>query len=159
MSRVWASRNSSGFYTILEDEMFGKGLTNIGHHNIESKVSNIIRSYGSLWTESDAMDIPAERVHMYLYESRDHQLTNLNDIDSELRQLLTAEFLKKLPAPKLQHQFATEEGVVVDLLYIWDIEPEPLFQLKMGRNCVKLAQIIHFEPRARSKYDFHVKIN
>ena len=146
------SRNKSGFYTLLEDEMFGKGLTNIGQHNTDSKISTVIRSYGALW-----YNFENQTVRMYLYETRGNVLPKLGPLNMNLKPKLSADQLKKLPPPDIQHAFAEDDGTIRDTVLMWT-SFKPLFHVYDDVNCMKLAKVTHCFEDTKTAFDFHVLI-
>ena len=146
------NRNLSGFYTLLEDEMFGVGKTNAGPAHRMSNTTSIIRRYGSIWD-----DFKGSKVRMFLYEPLEIESgsRNLADLDKQIREILHTDAF--LPHPKLQHNFAEDSGVVRDQIIVW--ESDELFKLKPEIVCNKLIKVLHFMPRSYTSYDFHVRLN
>ena len=149
------SRNASGFYTLLEDEMFGKGLTNIGEHNTKCKKSVIIRSFGSIWYN---FETEGQTVRMYLYEFRNAKPCNLSHIDRCLKQQLTSDKVNAFLPPNIQHSFAEDDGTIRDTVKMWTNVTEPLFYLDENLECIKLAKVTHLFQGTKTAFDFHVRI-
>ena len=151
-SNHWDSRNPSGFYTLLEDEMFGKGKTNAGPAHRMSNTTKIIRRYGTLWE-----NFHGQKVRMYLYEPLENndKAHKLVELEIKIKEQLLD--LSSLSHPKLQHNFAEDNGVIRDQLILW--ANSELFSINETIKCDKVIKIVHFEPDSKTAYDFHVRIN
>lgn len=155
-SNHYDNRNLSGFYTLLEDEMFGPGKTNpilwAGPAHRMTNTTSIIRRYGSIWD-----DFLGNKVRMFLYEPIEIEsgFRQLADLDKQIHEILKSDDF--LPSPKLQHNFAEDSGVVRDQIIVW--ESEELFKLNPDIICNKLIKVIHFTPRSYTAFDFHVRLN
>ena len=142
VSNQWDSRSkSTGFYNLIEEEM-------IGNASLDR-----IRRYGTFWTTEDTM------YRIYLYEKRALQ-------DSGRSVFKIAELLKphienrleeKFILPKIQHNFAEDNGKIRDLVQIWDLENENKFHLYDDFYCVKMTKVNHFirYNDKTAKYDYH----
>ena len=155
-SNHYDNRNPSGFYTLLEDEMFGVGKTNpilwAGPAHRMTNSTSIIRRYGSIWE-----DFLGSKVRMFLYEpiEIDSEFRQLSDLDKQIAELLKSH--NSLPNPKLQHNFAEDSGIVRDQIVVW--ESDELFKLNPDIVCNKLIKVLHFSPNSYTAFDFHVRIN
>ena len=150
-SNHWDSRNTSGFYTLLEDEMFGKGKTNAGPAHRMSNTTKIIRRYGTYWE-----NFQNKNVRMYLYEPIEGNsgLRKLTEIEAAIKEQL--EDLSAFSAPKLQHNFAEDNGVIRDQLILW--EAVELFKISDHIICDKIIKMVHFRSDRKTDFDFHVRI-
>ena len=151
-SNHYDNRNLSGFYTLLEDEMFGKGKTNASPAHKLSNTATIIRRYGTIWDNFDT-----HKVRMYLYEPIEINSSSRNLV--EISSIIRAELhrLDSFSAPTLQHNFAEDSGAVKDRMTVW--ESDSLFSIKNEICCNKLIKLEHFASNSLTKFDFHVRIN
>ena len=155
-SNQWDSRSASGFYTLIEDEMFGKNCRN--PENYRSHPNQIIRRYGSIWEPFE----DAERIRMYLYEPSnfDSDVRDLLAVDSELKTELLTDKVKKFDCLTLQHHFAENDGSIRDFIQVWS-KPnnEAIFNLSNDVVCNKLLRVTHFYDKSETPFDYHVRIS
>ena len=153
-SNQWDNRASSGFYTLIEDEMFGKGRRNVD--TFRKYPNTIIRRYGSIWEPYE----DAARVRMYLYEPVEFgdNERDLLKVDNALKTILKSKVIKEWTNITLQHHFAEDDGTIRDFVQVWANNDTPLFQIDDKVVCVKLLRVIHFFEKSETPFDYHVKI-
>ena len=154
-SNQWDSRCSSGFYTLIEDEMFGKGRKNC--ESVRLYTDTYIRRYGTIWEPFE----DENRIRMYLYEpvTFGKAERDLLDVDKKLRTELSTEKVKKLDCINLQHHFAEDDGTIRDFVQVWEFSNgQSLFSINENLDCIKLMRVTHFFKEAKTPFDYHVKI-
>ena len=149
----WNKKANSGFYTLIEDEMFGVGIHNIDPSSFMSQRPNTIRSFGTIWNH-----FPGQKVRIYLYEPLTISVKNLTRIDNQLQAAFSLHQLDNLKAPTLQHNFAEDNGLIRDQVIVSKFEDN---ELLIGTEyfCTKLIKEIHFDHRATTDFDLHIKID
>ena len=148
-------KEKSGFYTLIEDELFGPGKRYIYEPAYGlAKPATVIRNFGTIW------DSPI-KVRMYLYTpTPNFQQLNLDILENSIKSTLTDKMIDDLPAPYLQHNFADADGNVKDQVRFWKFGGNEIMFTPTIR-CIKLAQEIHVQrtPANPSQYDIHVSID
>ena len=142
-SNQWDNRSSSGFYTLIEDEMFGKGRKNL--ESVRLHTNQIIRRYGSIWEPFE----DESRIRMYLYEPATFGSAerNLLEIDELLKLELTTEKVKIFNCITMQHHFSEDDGTIRDLVQVWELpDKTALFSLTDKICCVKFIRVTHQNP-------------
>ena len=141
----------SGFYTLIEDELFGPGKRYVYEPAYgQTNPPTVIRCFGIIW------DTPI-KVRMYLYTPTPYRFFNLETLSKAIETQCTQEFLSKLHAPYLQHNFAAEDGTVKDQVKFWKFEDNSLCFTDSIR-CIKLVQERHLSAGSFSEYDLHVLV-
>ena len=154
-SNQWDNRATSGFYTFIEDQMFGPNRRNI--QSVRMYTNSIIRRYGAIWEPFE----DENRVRMYLYEPVEfgNDERNLLEVNSVLKLELATEKVKAMTCLTLQHHFAEDDGTIRDLVQVWEHpNKEPIFSITETIACDKFLRVTHFFDEARTPFDYHVRI-